>query len=125
MRFTIRDAMWLMVVVGLVTALIVSLSWKRYEYQKASQIITDEYRESLKTQFEVAKSEFHNRRSALQGFTSGRYPVPDVCDTIERFVKATSEAIESPEMRIEHYKSALDAARALEDRTQSMYEDKA
>jgi hypothetical protein len=122
-RFSIRDVLWLTVVVGLVTALIASHSWKHYQYQKASQIITDDYRESLNTQFEVAKSEFHRRMIFFREGGSGRYHLPDICESIERFVRATSDSIESPEMRIEQYKSALDAARLLEDATRRKSED--
>src|SRR6476620_8570604 len=119
-RFTIRDLLWLMVVVGLGIALVASYSWKRFQYQKASQIITYEYRESLNSQYEVAKIEFHRRTEA---FGRGRMALSDYCDTVERFVKASSDAIESPEMRIEQYTSALHAVRELEDVTRSKIEN--
>jgi len=122
-RFTIRDVLWLTVVVGLSIALVVEHTWKSYTYHKVQQQSSDEYQALLDTRFEAVKSEFHHRMLYWRGPHSGRMSLPDTCDTIERFIDAACEAIESPAERIKQCEVALDAARYLEQMTQSKYED--
>jgi hypothetical protein len=117
-RFTIRDLLWLMVVVGL---LVTFIAYRGFEYRKTSQLITDDYRAALNSQFEAAKNAVHTRMNALRGMRSGRYSADDICDDIERFVTATSEAIEAPALRLEQYQAALDAVTFLEKLTEDKY----
>ena len=117
-RFTIRDVLWLMVVVALVGALLLERHARRNERLVTVNWTSDEEREWAKEKFKAAKGEFDQFTSMVRG----RPPIaPDICDVIERFARAAEELPADPETRLKELAAALEYAKTIESGTYEKY----
>jgi hypothetical protein len=117
-RFTIRDVLWLMVVVAMAAAVFFTRSARESDLRQATRRASDQEMEAVNARYEAAKGEF----DFLKSLVYGRPPdAADVCDAMERFARAT-EMKNDPELRVKDLASALDHAQQLVSITQDKYE---
>src|SRR4051794_13026820 len=96
-RFTIRDAMWLTLVVAMGAAIWFSRWARENEGRSARHRASAQEIEAANARYEAAKGEF-DQHSDWPGYGFSR-DATDVCDAIERFAHAT-EMKNDPELRI-------------------------
>jgi hypothetical protein len=117
-RFTIRDVMWLTLVVALGAAILFARWARENEGPAAKRRASAQEIEAASARYEAAKGEF----DWLKAQVYGRPPGPtDVCNAMERFAHAT-EMKNDPESRVKDLASALDHAQQLASITQDKYE---
>ncbi len=117
-RFTIRDVLWLTVVVGLVGALLIEWHARRNERLATVNWTSEEEREWAKEKFKAAKSEFVQLKSQIHGTGTPRI---DACSIIERYAQAAEELPADPETRLKELEAALAYAKELESSTHEKY----
>src|SRR5688572_13366379 len=106
MRFTIRDVLWLTVVVALVGALLLERHERRNERLVTVNWTSEEEQEWAKEKFKAAKSEFEQLKSHSRG-TGAPRNVDETCSIIERFAQAAEELPADPETRLKELEVAL------------------
>ena len=117
-RFTIRDLLWLTVVVALVGALVIERRWRSNEQIATVHWASEEEQEWAKERFKAAKSEFEQMKS----FTHRTGPASvDTCSIIERYAQAAEELPADPETRLKELEAALAYAKEVESITHEKY----
>jgi hypothetical protein len=119
-RFTIRDALWLAVVVAMAAAVFFTRSARESDLRQATRRASDQEMEAANARYEAAKGEFDWERSLTHGTYAPR-PITFVCEVIERFAHA-SELKDDPALRVNSLASALDFAQELALSTQEKHE---
>jgi hypothetical protein len=118
MRFSIRDVLWLTLVVGLVGALLIERYERRNERLVTVNWTSEEEQEWAKEKFQAAKSAFEQ----LKSYTRGNLSWIDQCDIIERYARTAEELPADPETRLKELEAALAYARELEATTKEKYD---
>jgi hypothetical protein len=120
-RFTIRDVLWLTVVVALVGALVIERRWRSNDRIATVHWASEEEQEWAKEKFKAAKSEFEQMKSFTHGTGPGFF---DTCSIIERFAQAAEELPADPETRLKELEAALAYAKEVESTTHEKYNEK-
>jgi hypothetical protein len=118
-RFTIRDLLWLTVVVALVGALVIERRWRSNDQIATVHWASEEEQEWAKERFKAAKSEFEQYESHRVGTWAPS--VDDTCSVIERFAQAAEELPADPETRLKELEAALAYAKEVESTTHEKY----
>ncbi len=121
-RFTIRDVIWLTVVIAIGIAFMLERSARLNDRLTVVRRATDDEREALNSRFVAAKAECHQRMTYWQGPRSGRMSVDEICESIERYAEAAEEAPEPADVRAKELTHALEAARLIAENTKEKYE---
>jgi hypothetical protein len=122
-RFTIRDALWLTVVVAMAAAVFFTRSERESDLRQATRRASDQEIEAANARYEAAKGAFDMELRRWLGTGTGiPLSVPDACDAIERFAHAT-EMKNDPEVRVKDLASALDFAQRLASVTKEKYDN--
>src|SRR5262245_30396456 len=108
-RFTIRDALWLTVVLVMGTAIFVTRSARENDRRSATLRASDQELEAINARYKAARGEFEWQDTRWHSSGSGRWSVSDACDAIERFAHAT-ETRNDLETRVKDLASALEFA---------------
>src|SRR5688500_7631785 len=106
-RFTIRDVIWLTVVIAIGIAFMLERAARQNDRLAVVRRATDDEREALSSRFVAARAECHQRMIYWRGPRSGRMSVDDTCATIERYAKAAEEAPEPADVRAKEISHAL------------------
>ena len=107
-RFTIRDLLWLMVVVVVGATLFVMPSRRENGRRTATQRASDQELEAISVRYKAAKGEFEFHETRRYGSGPG-WSASEICDAIERFAQA-AEARDDLEARVKDLASALNFA---------------
>lgn len=114
LRFTVRDLLWLAVVIVVGAAVLVTRSGREQERQAVIQRASQQELEAIGARYKVAKGEFefhvarwHSPPPRAHGFY--HWSVDETCGAIERLAYA-SEASNALETQVEDLKSALELA---------------
>jgi hypothetical protein len=119
-RFTIRDWLWLMVVVVVGTTLFVMPSRRENGQRTATRSVSEQELETIRVRYEAAKGEFDFHVARTMG--SGVWPSADeYCGAIERFALA-AEARDDLETRVKDLAEALKFAQQKVSSTLDKYE---
>lgn len=119
-RFTIRDALWLTVVLGMAAAVLFTRLARERDLRQATRRASDQEMEAASARYEAAKGAFDMELRRWFGAGTGLAPsVSDACEAIERFAYATEE-MPDPELRVKQLARALDAAQQV--LSQQIYE---
>jgi hypothetical protein len=121
-RFTIRDVIWLTVVIAIGIAFMLERSARVNDRIAVVRSATDDEREALNSRFVAAKAECHQRMTSWRAHRSGRMSVDEICETIERYAEAAEEAPEPADVRVKELRHALEAARVIAENTKEKYE---
>ena len=123
MKFSIRDVLWLTVVVALVGALVIERRWRSNDRIATVHWASEEEQEWAKEKFKAAKSEFEQFKSY---FVRGTWQpsVEEKCSVIERYAQAAEELPADPPTRLKELESALAYAKELEFTTHDKYSAK-
>src|SRR5262245_55694391 len=97
-RFTIRDVLWLMVVVGLGIELLVEVKGRRKYQLTISRWASVEEQEWAKERFTAAKAEFEQTKGQ-NSFGRG-LDLESTQGAIERFARAAEELPADPQTRV-------------------------
>ena len=112
-RFTIRDVLWLTVVVAMAAAVFFTRLARERDLQQATRRASDQEMEAANARYEAAKGAFDMELGRWFHGGSGIFSVPDACEAIERFAYATEELRNDPELRVKQLASALEAAQQV------------
>lgn len=105
-RFTVRDGVWLLLVIVVGAILLVMPLRRKIGRQKALRHVSEPERETIRVRYEAAKGEFDFHVARNRG--SGIWPsAGEYCASVERFADA-AEARDDLEARIRDLASALD-----------------
>ena len=113
MRFTLRDLLWLIVVVAMAAAVYFTRSARDSDLRQATRRASDQEMEADNARYEAAKGAFDMELGRWFHGGSGILSVPDACDAIERFAYAAEEMRDDPEKRVKQLASALEAAQQV------------
>ncbi len=120
-RFTIRDVLWLVVVVVAGAAMFVMYSRGENGRRTATRRASDQELEAINVRYKAAKGEFDFHVSRNRG--TGIWPSADeYCAAIERFAQA-AEARDDLEARIKDLAAALEYAQHHASSTLDKYEN--
>src|SRR5690349_6209514 len=115
-RFTIRDVLWLIVVVGISVAVWFERSAQQNHRLAVTHRASEQELESISARYRAAKGEFdfhvtrwHSPVPPERAFGFYHWPVDDTCGAIERLAYAT-EASNDLETQVKDLKSALELA---------------
>lgn len=120
-RFTIRDLIWLTVIVGLGAALLIQRQERRNDQQAFARWTSEGEREWLNARFESAKGELEQIMAMTHGTGPGM-SLDAICSAIERFAEAAEQMPASAETRKKAISTALEHARQLESVTRQKFE---
>jgi hypothetical protein len=120
-KFTIRDLLWLIVVVALSVGLIIERQSRRADQRALARSISEDEREWLTSRFEAAKAEYQARMQYWRGSHTGRMILDDACSAIERFAQAAEDLPADPQIRVKELADALESARFLESITHEKF----
>src|SRR4051794_7912721 len=116
LRFTIRDLVWLMVVITVGAAAFVTRLGRENDRQAVMRRASEQELVAIGDRYKAAKGEFdfhvtrwHSPPSPERAFGFYHWPVDDTCGAIERLACAT-EASNDLETQVKDLKSALDLA---------------
>src|SRR6476661_123865 len=101
-RFTIRDVVWLMVVVAMAAAILFTRWARENDRQAATRRASDQEVEATNARYEAAKGEFEEWMSWWRkgGSGSHNYSITAACDAIEHFAHATEAMRDDPDLRV-------------------------
>lgn len=115
-RFTIRDVLWLTVVVVVGAAVLVTRSGRESDRRAVTRRASAQELEAIRDRYKAAKLEFefhvtrwHSPPPPERAFGFYHWPVDDTCGAIERLAYAT-EACNDLETQVTDLKSALELA---------------
>ena len=116
-RFTIRDILWLTVVVVVGAAVFVTRSGRENDLKVATQRASEQELEAIRARYKAAKGEFewHVTRWHSPGSERAfeyRWSVDQTCGAIERFAQAT-EMSNDLETQVKDLTSALELTQFL------------
>ena len=116
-RFTIRDSLWLIVVLAMIVAVWFERSARESNRRAVTHRASDQELEAISARYKAAKGEFdwHVTRWHSPGSERAfeyRWSVDDTCGAIERFAHAT-ELENDPESKAKDLASALSFAQYL------------
>jgi hypothetical protein len=117
-RFTIRDLLWLMVVVILGVTVFVTRSGGGKGRQMATRRASGEELDAISVRYKAAKEEFELQSNP---YLQHRWVIDDA-DVIERFAQA-AEACNDPEARVKDLAEALKLAQQLASTSLDKYEN--
>jgi len=119
-HFTIRDGLWLMVVVVVAATLFVMPSRRENGRRTAMPRLSEQELEAISVRYRAAKGEFEYHASRTRG--TGIFPSADeYCAAIERFAQA-AEARDDLEARVKDLAEALTFAQNHASITLDKYE---
>jgi hypothetical protein len=118
-RFSVRDVLWLTVVVAIGVAFMLERSKRLNDRLTVVRRATDDEHEALNSRFVAAKAECHQRMTYWRGPRSGRMSVDETCQTIERYAEAAEEAPEPADVRAKELTHALEAVEARLSRVEA------
>jgi hypothetical protein len=113
LRFTIRDVLWLVVVMAMVAAVFFTRSARDSDLRQATRRASDQEIEAANARYEAAKGAFDMELGRWFHGGSGIFSVRDACEAIERFAYATEEMRNDPELRVKQLARALEAAQQV------------
>jgi hypothetical protein len=120
LRITIRDLVWLMVVVVVGTAVFVTRSGRESDRRAVMRRASEQELEAIGARYRAAKGEFEWYASQ-RDLANTRWSIDDACSAIERFALET-ETINDLETRAKDLAKALELAQYLEATVQEGYE---
>jgi hypothetical protein len=128
-RFSIRDVLWLMVVVGLGVAVWFERSAQENDRRAATRRASDQELAAISARYKAAKGEFewrvtswHASRPERPDHYSYTWLVDGTCGAIERFAHAT-EISNDLETQVKDLTSALELAQDLLSTTLEKHAD--
>jgi hypothetical protein len=120
LRFTIRDLVWLMVVVVVGAAVFVTRSGRESDRRAVMRRASEQELEAIGARYRAAKGEFE-WYVTHRDFAGVRWSVYTGCDAIERFAHAT-ETSKDLKTRVKDLASAVELAQYFAAITQDKYE---
>ena len=120
-RYTIRDWLWLMVVVVVGVTMSVMPSRRENLRWTTTRHVSEQELETIRVRYEAAKAQFDAHVARTRG--SGTWPSADeYCAAIERFAQA-AEARDDLEARVKDLAAALNYAQEHASSTLDKYEN--